>query len=129
MSMQATMISVALVLLLFNQLLLRLCARSRISLLSDPQVMETEGKLLTLCDSLCISQNATEHSDVYHCFEVSALYSDFDVHLYLCNAAFSYLDFATFVRLSHRLLFPIYALAHCGLLVLLVVKILQSWCR
>ena len=54
-------------------------------------------------------------------------FSDFDVHLYLCNAAFSYLDFATFVRLSRRLVFPIYAAAHCGFLILLTTRMFQSW--
>ena len=55
------------------------------------------------------------------------LCSDFDVHLYLCNAAFSYLDFEIFVRLSRRLVFPIYAVAHGGLLMLLMLQVLRSW--
>ena len=55
---------------------------------------------------------------------VCCFYSDFDVHLYLCNAAFSYLDFATFVRLTRRLVFPVYAVAHCGLLIMLTKRVL-----
>ena len=61
------------------------------------------------------------------CRSVCWFSSDFDVHLYLCNAAFSYLDFATFARLTRRLVFPIYAVSHCGLLMLLTARTFQSW--
>ena len=52
---------------------------------------------------------------------------DFDVRLYLCNGAFEFLGVDTVERLSQNGVFPIYAVGHFILVVLIVIGILKKW--
>lgn len=52
---------------------------------------------------------------------------DFDAKLYLCNGAFGFLEWDTFVRLSRGFVFPIYAVIHALLLCLLMLTCLKYW--
>lgn len=50
---------------------------------------------------------------------------DFDVRLYLCNGAFEFITFDVFERLTANLVFPLYAITHAVLLILVCVATLQ----
>lgn len=77
-----------------------------------------------------VQQEADEHINKFVLskfgFETSR---DFDVRLYLCNGAFTFLTFDVFERLSTNLVFPFYAVTHFVLLISVAVaaiKILWS---
>lgn len=67
---------------------------------------------------VCIDTNTIEC--MIHCFR------DFDVRLYLCNAAFTFLGRDTFERMSSRLVFPVYAVVHAVGLVTLIIAFVQQ---
>ena len=52
---------------------------------------------------------------------------DFDANLYLCNGAFEFLSADTFERLTRSLVFPVYVVAHCVLLFMLFVAVVENW--
>ncbi|XP_036370347.1 probable C-mannosyltransferase DPY19L3 isoform X1 [Octopus sinensis] len=54
-------------------------------------------------------------------------YTDFDSQLYLCNGAFGFLEWDTFVRLTNGFVFPVYAVGHGSLLVLMLVSCFKKW--
>ncbi|XP_014769957.1 probable C-mannosyltransferase DPY19L3 [Octopus bimaculoides] len=54
-------------------------------------------------------------------------YTDFDSQLYLCNGAFGFLEWDTFVRLTNGFVFPVYAVGHVVLLVLMLVSCFKKW--
>ena len=54
-------------------------------------------------------------------------FRDFDVQLYLCNGAFTFLQADVFMRLTKLLAFPLYAVFHLALLVALAYALLQKW--
>lgn len=52
---------------------------------------------------------------------------DFDSRLYLCNGAFGFLEWETFLRLSRGFVFPVYAVSHAVLIYLLALTCFKYW--
>lgn len=52
---------------------------------------------------------------------------DFDSRLYLCIEAFGFLQLDTYQRMSKYLAFPLYAVTHVTLLVILFIAVMQNW--
>ena len=55
------------------------------------------------------------------------MYRDFDVNLYVCNGAFTFLPWDTFERLTQRMVFPPYAIYHGLAIAAIGVAMLQKW--
>ncbi|XP_066267940.1 protein C-mannosyl-transferase DPY19L3-like [Branchiostoma lanceolatum] len=60
-------------------------------------------------------------------FGLSGNKRDFDAQLYLCETAFRVLPLDTFVRLSKSIVFPLYAVFHLCVLLVLMQSVLQNW--
>lgn len=52
---------------------------------------------------------------------------DFDSRLYLCIEAFGFLQLDTYQRMSKYLAFPLYAVTHVTLLIILFIAVMQNW--
>ena len=61
----------------------------------------------------------------YAYFPIS--FRDFDSRLYLCIEAFGFLQLDTYQRMSKYLAFPLYAVTHVTLLIILFIAVMQNW--